>query len=221
MAPGHVGIAHALQNPHRQIEMQRADAEQMVATFLDQMLGDGIGIAVERGLVIDAVALERRFRSPASCGATSAARSCRRRARSVRDRPTARACRLAPSWRASKSAIHPPIEEPTRMAAALADQVEHGPASSSQSPIEASQQIALGQPMARIVEAEHGQAHALRPRGKRHGLGGSPCPTESPKAREWPGIAACRGGKTIGDAAAPAALPTSRNCGSAAPILRP
>ena len=59
MAPGHVGVAHALQDAHRQVEMQRATiAEQMVAALLDQMLGDRIRIAVERRLVIDAVALE-------------------------------------------------------------------------------------------------------------------------------------------------------------------
>ena len=63
VTPGHVRIAHALQDAHRQIEMKRVDADEMVAPLLDQMLGDGIGIAIERRLVVDAVAVERRTRT--------------------------------------------------------------------------------------------------------------------------------------------------------------
>ena len=90
--------------------------------------------------------------------------------------------------------------------AALANAVEHGASLFQPVADRGVQQIALGQPMARIVETEHRQAHALRPRGKRHGLGGCHVRQKARKPENGRAIAACRGGKTIGDAAAPAAL---------------
>ena len=62
VAPRHVGVAHALQDADREIERKRALADQVLAPLLDQSLGDGIRVAIERGLVDDAIARERGFR---------------------------------------------------------------------------------------------------------------------------------------------------------------
>ena len=51
-----------MQNADRQIEKKRTLADQVLSPLLDHACGDGIGIAVERGLVDDAIAGERGFR---------------------------------------------------------------------------------------------------------------------------------------------------------------
>ena len=56
-------------------------------------------------------------------------------------------------------------------------------ASSSQSPMVAVEQIAAGTPMARIVEAEHGQARARPPIRRRRGPWCSPCRRGSRRAK--------------------------------------
>ena len=180
---GTSGIAHALQDAHWQIEMKRLDADQMIAPLLDQMLGDWVGLARR------AMARNRRRRaraslsSLASCGATSAAPSCRKPARSARGRRAGRSPPARANWRASTSAIHPPIEEPTTRVRRSPRRPSTAAASSNQSPIEASSRLPEERPVARIVEAQHGQAAGTRERRPSPAPWCSPCPTESPTAR--------------------------------------
>ena len=53
MAPGYVGIAHALQDAHRAARIEGVAFEEMRAPLLDQMPGDGIRIGIGRGHVCD------------------------------------------------------------------------------------------------------------------------------------------------------------------------
>ena len=49
MSPRNVRILRALQDPHRTSDLDRTTKQQMLAAFLDQAMGDRIGLVILRG----------------------------------------------------------------------------------------------------------------------------------------------------------------------------
>ena len=162
------------------------DADQMVATFLDQMLGDGIGIAVERGLVIDAVALELGFH----LGAHAVPHQPLGHVEGGRDQhETGQSRAQAGSHKlAREQERDPPAHRRAdKDGAALANAVKHGGSLFQPVADRGVQQIALGQPMRPNSRSGASAGACPPPTRQAPRPWWMPCPTESPKAREWPG----------------------------------
>ena len=166
MSPRHVWIAHALQDAHRAAGIEGLTFEQMRATLVDQMLGDGIRVGIGRGHVGDAGPLDlvlrclRQLAPHQRLGHVEG----RRDQHQACELMTAARLREMPRQQERNPAAHGRADDD---AGSLAHQLPHRDRLFEPIADGGVKQIAAGEPVAGIVEAHHGEALLRRP--LRHG----------------------------------------------------